>query len=252
METTEAGVAGHRTPQRIADRQLFLAAACLFVLIVVAGFARTYYLKGVFGTPPLTSRLVHIHGIVMTAWVGLVAAQVWLVRSQQVALHRKLGVAGVGLAVLVLIVGFLTAVAAARDGSSSFPPEIPPLAFFAVPMFDLLMMVILVGAAIWYRRRPADHKRLMLLAMINFLPPALARLPLPPAIHALGPLFFFGVPTLLTLLALGYDRSRTGTWNRAFVVGAVLLIASYPIRLMLSGTDVWMRVATWLTTVLPA
>ena len=235
---------------RTADRQLFLAAATLFVLIVVGGFARTYYLKGVFGTPPLSSMLVHVHGIVMTAWVGLVAAQVWLVRSQQVALHRKLGAAGVGLAVLVLVVGFLTAVAAARDGN--FTPRIPPLVFLAVPMFDLLMMVILVGGAIYYRRRPANHKRLMLLAMINFLPPALARLPLPPAILAQGPLFFFGVPTLLTLLALGYDRSRTGTWNRAFVVGAVLLIASYPIRLALSGTDAWMRFATWLVTVVPA
>jgi uncharacterized membrane protein YozB (DUF420 family) len=178
--------------------------------------------------------------------VALVVAQVWLIRSHNVALHKKLGIAGVWLAALVVVVGLFTAVSAAKNGSVSFPPNIPSLAFLAVPFFDLVMMVILVGGAIYLRKRPADHKRLMLLALINLLPPALARLPFPGLI-ALGPLFFFGAPTLLTLIALGSDRWRAGTFNRVFVAGAILLIASYPVRLMLAGTDAWMRFAKWLT-----
>jgi hypothetical protein len=232
---------------RVSDRGVFLTAAILFVLIVLVGFARTYYLKGWFGTPPLASLLVHVHGIVMTAWVALVAAQVWLIRTQQVALHRRLGIAGVGLAVLVVVVGFFTAVTAAKNGAASFPPNIPRLAFLAVPLFDLLMMVVLVGAAISYRRRPANHKRLMLLALINLLPPALARFPLP-GLVALGPPFFFGVPTCFALTALGYDWWRSRTFNGAFALGTLLLIASYPVRLLVAGTDWWMRVAQWLTT----
>jgi uncharacterized membrane protein YozB (DUF420 family) len=232
--------------QRRGDRRVFLTAIVLFVLVVVGGFARTYYLKGLFGTPPLASLLVHAHGIVMSAWVALVVAQVWLIRSQNVALHKRVGIAGVWLAALVVVVGFFTAISAAKNGSASFPPNIPSLAFLAVPFFDLVMMVILVGGAIYLRKRPADHKRLMLLALINLIPPALARLPFP-SLRALGPLFFFGAPTLLTLIALGSDRWRTGTFNRAFVAGAFLLIASYPVRLMLAGTDAWMRFAKWLT-----
>ena len=46
-----------------------------------------------------------------------------------------------------------------------------------VPLFDLLMFVILFGAAVYYRRRPAAHKRLMLLTAVNFLPPTIARIP---------------------------------------------------------------------------
>ena len=232
---------------QVSDRRIFLIAAILFVLIVMVGFARTYYLKGLFATPPLASLLVHVHGIVMTAWVALVAAQVWLIRTQNVALHRRLGIAGVGLAFLVVAVGFFTAITAAKNGAASFPPTIPRLAFLAVPLFDLLMMVVLVGAAIYYRQRPANHKRLMLLALINLLPPALARFPLP-GLVALGPLFFFGVPTFFALTAIGYDRWRTRTLNGAFALGTILLIASYPIRLMVAGTDWWMRFAKWVTT----
>ena len=60
-----------------------------------------------------------------------------------------------------------------------------------VPLFDLLMFVILFGAAVYYRRRPAAHKRLMLLTAVNFLPPTIARIPVA-ALQGLGPFWFFG------------------------------------------------------------
>jgi hypothetical protein len=62
--------------RRLFDRRLFLATAILFPLIVLVGFGRTYYLKGLFDTPPLPSGLVHLHGLVMTAWVVLFVVQV--------------------------------------------------------------------------------------------------------------------------------------------------------------------------------
>ena len=59
--------------RRLFVRRLFLTAAIAFVLIVLAGFARTYYVKGVFGTPPLPSGLVHLHGLLMaTRMISLV------------------------------------------------------------------------------------------------------------------------------------------------------------------------------------
>ena len=58
------------------DRYVYAALAAVFALVVLAGFARTYYLKVLFGTPPLPSTLVHVHGLVMTSWVILFAVQV--------------------------------------------------------------------------------------------------------------------------------------------------------------------------------
>jgi hypothetical protein len=232
---------------RRSDRRLFASVAVLFPIIVLIGFARTYYLKLAFGTPPLPSMLVHVHGLLMTLWVGFFVVQVWLIRSRNANLHMKFGMFGIALASAMILVGFFTAVAAAKYGSPSTPPTISPLAFLTVPIFDIVLFAVLFGAAIYYRRRPSNHKRLMLLTVLNFLPPALGRIPIE-AIQSTGPLFFFGVPTVLAIGSLAYDTWQNRRLNVVFLVGAILLIASYPIRLMLSGTKAWLSLANWLTT----
>ena len=229
------------------DRRLFAFTAIAFVLFILAGFARTYYLKPYFGGPPLPSLLVHVHGLFMTAWVGLFATQVWLISSRQVAVHQRLGYAGVGLAVLIVATGLVTAMRAGKYGSPSMPPDIPSLAFMAIPLFDLLLFSMLFGAAVYYRKRPAAHKSLMLLTAINFVPPAIARIPIAP-LQNLGPLWFFGFPTLLILVCLVIDWRRRRQLNTVFLAGSVLLIVSYPFRLVLMGTGAWMQFALWLTS----
>jgi hypothetical protein len=232
---------------RLFDRRLFIAAAIAFPLVVLAGFARTYYMRPFFAAPPVPGPIVHAHGLLMTAWVALFGTQVWLISSKRVRVHQRLGYGGVGLAVLIIAVGFVTALRAAKYGSTSTPPGVPPLAFLVVPLFDLLMFALLFGAAVYYRRRPATHKRLMLLTVINFLPPAIARIPIA-SLQALGPLWFFGFPAAVALLCLGSDIWRNRRVNGVFVAGTVLLIASYVVRLSILGTETWMRVAQWLTS----
>jgi hypothetical protein len=233
--------------RRLFDRRMFKVAAVLFPLLIVAGFARTYYLRGLFNVPPLPSVLVHLHGILMTAWVALFVTQVWLISSKQVRVHQRMGYAGAALGVLILPVGFITALRAAKYGSASTPPGVPPLGFLIVPLFDLLMFTILFGAAIYYRKKPARHKMLMLLTAINFVPPAIARIPIP-ALQALGPLWFFGFPSLLALICVGLDARRQGRVNGMFLAGTLLLIGSYVGRLMIMPTSVWMETARWLTS----
>ena len=231
---------------RQSDRRLFAAVALLFPIIIVIGFARTYYLKAAFGTPPVPSLLVHLHGLVMTAWVLYFVAQVWLIRSKRARVHMRAGMIGIALAIVVIVVGFFTA-AGAAFGSASAPPDIPPLQFMIVPMTDLVMFAGLFGAAIYFRKRPAHHKRLMLLTVINFLPPAIARIPIE-SLQGFGPLFFFGLPAVLTIGLLIYDTWRNRKLDRVFLVGSIALIVSYPIRLMLMGTPAWITFAEWVTT----
>jgi len=234
---------GHAGSSRIRDRRLYVWSAFLLPLLVLAGFARTYYLKGFFSTPDLPSVLVHLHGAVMTAWVVLFIVQVWLISAHRVRVHQRLGYAGVALAVVVVGVGFATAVASAARGNSGGP--IPPLVFLVVPIFDLVVFTILFGFAIAYRRRPETHKRLMLLTVFNFLPPAIARIPLA-WIAALGPLSFFGIPDVLALASLAFDTWRHRRLSRAFALGTLLLVASHPIRFMIGGTMAWAKFANWL------
>lgn len=230
--------------RRVRERRIFLVCAILFPLLTMAGFAQTYYLRQFFEVPPLRSMLVHLHGFVMTAWVLLFVTQIWLVRSKNVKLHMKLGMGGVVLALFVIVIGVATAISAAAAGSSV--PGIPPLTFLVVPLGDIFVFSILFGAAIYYRKRAADHKRLMLLTAFNFLAPSLARLPFA-FIQSAGPLWFFGFPDLLALTAFAYDSWNNGKVNSAFAWGLALIIISQPLRFLLGGTEVWLSFAAWVT-----
>ena len=231
---------------RRSDRRLFALVAVLFPLVVLIGFGPTYYLKFAIESRPVASLLVHVHGAVMTAWVLLFVTQVWLIRAKQARLHMKMGIAATAIATAVVITGFFTGVAAAKFGTQSAPPGIPPLSFMIVPLVDVVLFALFFGAALYYRKQPATHKRLMLLTVFNFLPPALARFPFEWVVAA-GPLFFFGVPTLAALVFLLFDWRQTGKVNMPYLIGSLVLIASYPLRIIISSTDAWMSFAGWLT-----
>ncbi len=228
--------------RNVRDRRLYIWAAVFIPLLVLTGFARTYYLKGVFGTPALPGLLVHLHGLVMTAWVVLFVVQVGLVSARRTKLHQRLGVLGALLAALVVLVGTVTAIAAAARGSSPGPP---PLQFLVIPLGDLLVFAILFGTALYFRRRLQIHKRLMLLTALSLLTPAIARIPLH-FIETGGPLVFFGLTDVCVLACVAFDTIKQRRLHPAFAWGTLLLIMSQPLRLMLAGTDTWLRFATWL------
>jgi hypothetical protein len=231
----------HRARDR--DRYVYGGLAALFALLVFAGFSRTYYLKFLFLTPPLPSLVVHAHGVVMTAWVTLFIVQVFLISNRQVRLHQRLGYAGIGLAALVIIVGTWTALLAARHGSRSTPTEFSSQAFSIVPLGDLLNFALLFGAAVYYRRTASRHKTLMALTAINFLPPAIGRLPI-----GASPLVFAGATIGLAFVCLGYDTWRRRRVDGVLLAAVLILTASFPIRIYLIGTPGWARIAAWLAT----
>jgi hypothetical protein len=152
-------------------------------------------------------------------------------------------VLGAVLAALVLILGTTTAIVRAKQGAA--PPGIPPLPFLAIPLTDMLVFALLIGAGLYYRHRADVHKRLMTLGTIALLAAPIARLPF--GIMQAGPPAFFGLADLFIVVCLLYDLI---TWRRihpATLWGALVIVASQPLRLMLSGTPAWMAVATWLT-----
>jgi len=67
----------------------FTWAAIVAMLLVFAGFARSYYLKTFFATPVLPT-LLHLHGAILTLWFVLFFVQVRLVAVRRVDLHRLL------------------------------------------------------------------------------------------------------------------------------------------------------------------
>jgi len=227
---------------RSRDRRFFTGMAIAAALTVFIGFAPSYYLSGVFGGRPLTT-LVHVHGAIATAWILLFLTQTSLIAAKRTDLHRRLGVAGALLAVLLLVVGYLTAVEAARRGVTP-PGGPPPLEFLAIPIGTLVVFAILVSAGLAQRRRSETHKRLMLLATISILTPAIARLRY---LWGLGPLIPIVGTCLFVVACLVYDRRAHGRVHPAFLWGGILVMVALPVRFALGQTDAWLAVARWMT-----
>ena len=231
-----------RMPGRVNDRRLYILAAILTPLIILAGFARTYYLKPLFNTPNLPGRIVHLHGIVMTAWVILFVVQISLVATRRTRVHQRLGIFGGVLAALIVVVGILTALFAAARGASPGPPA---LSFLIIPIGDMVIFAVLIGLALYFRRKLDIHKRLMLLAAINLLTPAIARIPLD-FITNNGPLAFFGLTDLCLLACVAFDTIKHRRLHPAFLWGSIFLIVMQPLRLLLAGTNAWINFAAFL------
>jgi hypothetical protein len=230
------------------DRLFYGGMALALGLTVLAGFASTYYLRFFSGGPRVTltggpfTALVHVHGVLFTAWVVLFVVQTALVASRRVALHRRLGVAGAALAAAMVVAGTSIAIATAARGSA--PPGMDPLAFLAIPLFDMILFGGFVTAALVLRRDKETHKRLMLLAYVSIVVAAIARLP---GILSAGPPAFFGLSFLFVVAAAIYDFLSRRRVHKVYLWGGALILVSVPVRLAVSGTGAWRALAELLT-----
>jgi len=198
--------------RRGAEHPFFVGIALLIVAAVLIGFAHTYFLAGMFRAK-LPSLLVHLHGAAFSGWIALLTTQVFLVSAKRVRWHMRLGVAGMFLAPLMIVLGFATMVAAIRRNFASMAEM---RIILVVNTITLVLFGCLVLWAFLARRDSPSHKRLMILATLSILGPAIDRWPFRFMGSALS--FFLALDSLFVLLA-AYDlwtrRSlhRTTTWG---------------------------------------
>jgi hypothetical protein len=199
-----------------ASRLFFPGIAVLVLIAVVGGFARTYFLQGMF-LAKLPSLLVHVHGALFTLWIALLVTQIVLVAVHRTRWHMRLGLTGIFLAPLMLITGFATLVAAIKRG---FAP--PPVIRFvtAVDTLILCLFAALIYWAFLARRDAPTHKRLILFSTFLIIGPAIARWPI-----ANGPLGFHLFLNSFPALLVIYDLWTRRSLHRATAWGVGLMIA---------------------------
>lgn len=160
---------------RIRPR-FFFALSVAMLAVVFLGFAPTFYLAPAFDTPTddhgMPVYLV-IHAFFLTAWyVGLVVQSGLIGRGRR-DVHKTLGLYGVGVAVGVIITGAvatLMAIPRAAELGTFTPERLNVLV--TTNTFNLLVFIVLVSVAIHRRSKPQVHKRLMLMASIAIIGPA--------------------------------------------------------------------------------
>jgi hypothetical protein len=154
---------------------------------------------------------VHCHALAFVGWLLLLTTQVLLIRVHRADLHRRLGVAAAGLALVMLVLEPTTAIVV--DGLEFGTPGSDP-AFLSVQLTDILAFAGLVAGALVRRRRAASHKRLMLLATIYIGDAGFARWLAGSLLARFGDGFWgtgialYGAPDVL-MLGLGLDDLGT-------------------------------------------
>jgi hypothetical protein len=224
------------------DKLFFPGAAVVILVTVFLGFARTYYLAGVFRAP-LPNLLVHIHGAVFSLWILLLILQTSLIASNQVAIHRRVGLLGFGLACLMVILGLMAATDSLARHFAPGEAGVGVKAFYAVPVGDMLVFSTLIYFGFRNRSSSATHKRLMLIATIALLDAAFVRWPIPAPWWDLRVAQMCCYPLLL--LVVCYDLWSTGKVHRATLWASMLLIVVQQVRMPIGRSSLWQSFATW-------
>jgi len=221
-----------------SERWFYLGTASVMLALVILGFGPSYYYTPFAERPPMLpmTPLVHLHGLIFSLWLLLFIWQTSLVSAGQVALHRKAGpVALLLLAGMVVSSGLAGLHGVAR---ASGPPDIPPLSWLAVPLLAIPFFTGFILAALYFRRKPQTHKRLILLAMIPMLPPAIGRMfPGPPGMVA-GPALF-----ILALLA--WDLASSRRVHPATAIGGPLALVCLILPMLIWDSAAWLAFASW-------
>src|SRR6185437_1643940 len=89
-----------------SDRNFFLLLLLFAWAATVSGFGYDMVQRSAQGTlnfPPI----VHIHAVAFVGWLVLITVQILLVRTKNLALHKKLGLVSFGLIPVMVILGVL-------------------------------------------------------------------------------------------------------------------------------------------------
>lgn len=226
------------------DNRFFSAMALLILATVFVGFARTYFLAGVFRAP-LPNVLIHIHGVVFSAWIVFLIAQISLVTAGRVEIHRKLGLWGFGLACLMVVLGALAGTDSLSRGFSPPGSGLDPKTFYAVPFLGIFIFAVLVFFAYRARFNPAAHKRLIMLATISLLQAPTGRPPFT-AITAARPYLAGFFVWLFLLLLVGYDLWSTHKVDRATLWGGLFVVVAIQLLIPIGMTNAFHGFANFM------
>ena len=164
----------------------------------------------------------HIHGAVMTVWLGMLISQAYLIRTGNRALHRKIGKLSYILAAAVLI--SIVVIAHHRvERVVPFGTGDPLLALQlinGVPLFALAF-----GLAMYYRSDSAAHARFMLCTPLAMTGPIFNRI--------LGNSFAIENPGSVSLPAIDVLLFGLSVWDwkvHQRLVFPVILLANLLLR----------------------
>ncbi len=180
------------------SKYFYLSMSLVMAALVVAGFSRTVNASLIHANPP-RPLLLWFHGAAFSTWVVFFIAQSALVRVRKVSVHRLLGWFGAGLAAVMVVLGFsITPVMTRFDMVVLHQTGVD--SFISVPFYDMIAFGACIALAIYWRKKPEFHRRLVFIASCGLMDAAVGRFA-----FIFDNSLFFPCLDLLILLGVGRD-----------------------------------------------
>jgi hypothetical protein len=235
-------------PARVRSRHRFYSLfAVLIAAFVIVGFSRTYYLRFLFERPPLET-LVHLHGAVFTAWLGVFIAQTRFIAANRVDLHKRMGLAAVVLAAAIVVIGVAT-LAGRAAVPRIHPSGLTPGQFTAIGNVSLALFAGFVALGVAFRKHAAAHKRFMVLAMIATLTPPSSRILTMLGLREHFTMLVPIMPAMFVAWCLLHDWRRHRRVHAVFAAGGAAIMIAWPLRYWIGRSEWYQPIGEWFVRV---
>lgn len=224
------------------DNAFWLGFVAISWLAATMGFWSPVMDRYAGKAPYVAPTILVAHVFVYVGWLVLLTLQASLVNRRKIEWHRNVGIAGMGLAILVVATGTGAEIYSQRFWAQSDPENVR---FFTFPIFVLIVFAICAALAFRARRVSAAHKRLIYLATTAIMSGPYQRW-WGGAIDSLtgtGPFntwahYYTGINVFL-LVGAGYDLATRGKVHRVFRIAIPLLVAAQIIAVAIWYSTWW-------------
>ncbi len=189
---------------------------------------------------------MHLHGAFAFLWIILFVVQTALIHFRKYYFHQLLGIAGLlvaaGVYITMVPVGLF---AVEKELALGF--GVTAYSGFLGILSSGLLFFSLVVAGIYYRKKGAVHKRLMLLATIVVLWPAWFRFRhfFPSIPH---PEFWFAIVLAYSLIVVSWiwDKLKNGKIHPTLKYVGLFIIIEQTFEVLAFDSPPWRSVAVWV------
>ncbi len=207
--------------------------------IVVYGFSHTVD-QNLFHPAVPRPFILYVHAAVFSGWLVLFVLQSSLVRSHHVRWHRRVGWFGAGLGALIPVLGVATAITMGHFNFYQLH-QAGAEAFLIIPLWDMATFAPAFALAVYWRKKPEYHRRLILIACCALTAASFGRFP-PNILPRI--VFYAGVDSLILLGVIRdliVNRSVHQVYR--YALPAIILGQVVVMYIVTTQPAAWMRIA---------
>jgi hypothetical protein len=209
----------------LVDKYFYFAMSLLFAAIVVWGFSQTID-QSLFHAAIPRPFLLWIHGAAFSGWIAFYIFQSGLVRTRNVKLHRLFGWFGAALGVAMVVLGVVISIIMGHFDAVVLHQAAPT--FLSVPWFDMAAFGACLGLAIYWRKKPELHRRLLFLATCALLDAPFGRF-----LFIFNNNLYYPCLDLVMLLGIGRDLLVDGRIHKLYRVALPVLFVGQALTVYL-------------------